>query len=127
MLPLVGTTLQLAGLSSTVHAPPWSAVPQPLLTVRLKLSEATTPSAYAGTNDPNPMTAKLAAIASPASTDTTPEGRRMDTEVDIKTCADLGTDRDPRRNQPRFDPKGITTLGTRYRCQPRTLKARASR
>jgi hypothetical protein len=37
MLPAPGATLQLAGLSSTVQDPPRSAVPQPLLTVRMPL------------------------------------------------------------------------------------------
>ena len=53
-LPVPGDTLQLAALSSTVHAPPTSAVPQPPDTVRPKLSEAT------GT--PAELTVKLAAL-----------------------------------------------------------------
>src|SRR5256885_15917786 len=41
-LPTPGATLQLAGVSSRVHGPPVSAVPHPPVTVRLKLSAATT-------------------------------------------------------------------------------------
>src|SRR5579864_4870175 len=40
-LPVPGATLQCAGVSSTDHAPPWSAEPQPLLTLRLNVSSAT--------------------------------------------------------------------------------------
>src|SRR3982074_2764347 len=42
-LPAPGATLQLPGVSSTLHGPPMSAAPPPPLTVRLKRSAATTP------------------------------------------------------------------------------------
>jgi hypothetical protein len=47
VLPIPGVTLQFAGVSSTVQFPPWSAVPQPLVTVRLKLSDAIVVAAIA--------------------------------------------------------------------------------
>src|SRR5438128_12638508 len=41
MLPAPGATLQFAGVSTINQPPPTSALPQPLLTVRLKVSDAT--------------------------------------------------------------------------------------